>query len=218
MTPLDPAQFDASNAVRLCESCESECGVSAGADAGDRACSVCGQHEADNIYPGLAQLDEWKARAETAEVALIRSPSVRLAAEVEAERDALREQVEEAGEIIRGLTRDGPRSGRRPWDESVTTARLFLRFLSSSEKPCDCEHPPTCARRLASECPWPSSSTPTEEPGRQKLDENRQRHAARFGGEGDAWLASCLTCSWTSRVFTTRRQAEIHADEHEATA
>lgn len=45
--------FDATNCVRLCERCEGESGVGAGADAGDRACSVCGRDDAPHIYPCL---------------------------------------------------------------------------------------------------------------------------------------------------------------------
>lgn len=50
---VDRDAFDASNAVRLCGRCEQESGVSAGADVGDRACAVCGSHEAPHIYPLL---------------------------------------------------------------------------------------------------------------------------------------------------------------------
>jgi hypothetical protein len=45
-------EYDATNAVRLCDRCEEESGVSAGADAGDRACSICGSHDAPHVYPG----------------------------------------------------------------------------------------------------------------------------------------------------------------------
>jgi len=45
-------EYDATNAIRLCDRCEPEYGVAAGADAGDRACSVCGSHDAPHVYPG----------------------------------------------------------------------------------------------------------------------------------------------------------------------
>lgn len=39
--------------VHLCDRCEAECG-SGIVDAGDRACNVCGQHEAPHEYVPLA--------------------------------------------------------------------------------------------------------------------------------------------------------------------
>jgi len=58
------AEFDATNSVRLCDSCELEQGASAGADAGDRACAACGQHRAPNIYVGLAEHDRLRLALE----------------------------------------------------------------------------------------------------------------------------------------------------------
>ena len=46
--------MDASNGVRLCDKCEGEYGAGI-ADKGDRACSVCGQHDAPHIYPALSR-------------------------------------------------------------------------------------------------------------------------------------------------------------------
>jgi hypothetical protein len=57
-------RFDASNAVRLCDRCEPENGITAGADAGDRACSVCGQHDAPHVYPGIAEYERLRGAAE----------------------------------------------------------------------------------------------------------------------------------------------------------
>lgn len=51
-------KYDATNSVRLCAKCEDECGVSAGADAGDRACACCGQHDAPHVYPALPFLQD----------------------------------------------------------------------------------------------------------------------------------------------------------------
>ncbi len=48
--------WDANNSVRLCDHCEDEQGVAAGADAGGRACAACGQHDAPHVYPMLAEL------------------------------------------------------------------------------------------------------------------------------------------------------------------
>lgn len=48
---VEADHYDATNSVRLCNRCEDESGVTAGADKGDRACAVCGQHAAPHIYP-----------------------------------------------------------------------------------------------------------------------------------------------------------------------
>lgn len=53
MTEIQESDFDATNSVRLCADCEDEYGVSAGADRGDTACSVCGQHAAAFVYPAI---------------------------------------------------------------------------------------------------------------------------------------------------------------------
>lgn len=51
----NPLQSDATNSMRLCDRCEDESGVSAGADAGDRACSVCGCDHAPHVYVALTE-------------------------------------------------------------------------------------------------------------------------------------------------------------------
>jgi len=51
-------QYDATNSVRLCNRCEQESGLSAGADRGDCACAVCGGHHAEHIYPALSLITE----------------------------------------------------------------------------------------------------------------------------------------------------------------
>jgi hypothetical protein len=45
--------WDATNSVRLCDRCEAEQGISAGADKGDTACAACGAHEANHVYPAI---------------------------------------------------------------------------------------------------------------------------------------------------------------------
>jgi hypothetical protein len=65
-------RWDASNAVRLCDRCELESGVGAGADAGDRACSVCGQHSAPNVYVGLAAHEAALAAARQVDDAMVK--------------------------------------------------------------------------------------------------------------------------------------------------
>jgi hypothetical protein len=73
-TWTDPEQpvpeFDASNAVRLCDRCEAEEGIGAGADKGDRSCAACGNHATPHIYPTLAELKAAEVKAERAEEAL----------------------------------------------------------------------------------------------------------------------------------------------------
>lgn len=55
---MKPERWDASNAVRLCDKCEGECGVGAGADKGDRACSTCGSESAPHIYPEFSAYEQ----------------------------------------------------------------------------------------------------------------------------------------------------------------
>jgi hypothetical protein len=50
-------RWHCANAVLLCDRCEDEQGVTAGADAGDTACSACGQERAPHIYPALAEVE-----------------------------------------------------------------------------------------------------------------------------------------------------------------